>query len=86
MAGLQDENLNLQLEIQKLKSKLEKKLKIPKHETMNACSSIAPNPKDEVLKALKKRTATQSTEDGVSILFFFSLWNFNIETLCFINF
>lgn len=76
MVGLQDENLNLQLEIQKLKSKLQKKLKISKHENMNVCSSIAQNPMDEVLETLKKRTAAQPTEDGVSVLFVFFTMEF----------
>lgn len=81
MIGLQDENLKLQLEIQKLNSKLQKQLKLSKHDHMNPCSSIAPNPMDEVLETLKKRTTTQLVEDGVSSVRFFFTMNFNIRTL-----
>lgn len=80
---LQDENTNLQMQIQKLNAKLQKVMPVTKHENVDAC--MVPNPLDDILKILEKRTTTQLADDGVSfsLLFFFEyltlgLWYINL--------
>lgn len=83
MNDLQDENTNLQMQIQKLNTKLRKVMPLTKHENVDAC--MVSNPLDDILKILEKRTTTQLADDGVSfsLLFFFEsftsgLWYINL--------